>query len=348
MPGTNNTNNLGLRPDGKCFIIGEVGQTHDGSLGLAHSFIDAIANAGADAVKFQTHIADAESTPGEPWRVKFSYQDETRFDYWKRMEFTEPQWAGLKKHADEKGLKFLSTPFSFEAVELLQRTGVPAWKVGSGETNNTPMLRMMAGTGKPVLLSTGMSSLDEIDRSVAVVREAGAPVAVLQCTTAYPCPPERVGVNVLPEFRKRFDCPVGLSDHSGTIYPALAAAVLGASVIEVHVALTREQFGPDVPASVTTTELRQLVEGVRFIETMMDNPVNKDEAVTRMGELRDTFTKSLYTIRAMQPGETITAADLTVKKPGTGIPAAEFDSIVGRKVKAPVAASHMLAKSDLA
>jgi N-acetylneuraminate synthase len=192
-----------------------------------------------------------------------------------------------------------------------------------------------------------MSSLDEIDRSVSVVREVGAPVAVLQCTTAYPCPPERVGVNVLPEFSKRFNCPVGLSDHSGTIYPALAAAVLGASVIEVHVALTREQFGPDVPASVTTPELSQLVEGIRFIETMMDNPVDKDEAFKGMSGLRDTFTKSLYTVRAMQPGETITAADLTVKKPGTGIPAAEFDVVVGRKINLPVGTGHMLAKSDI-
>src|ERR1051326_9214643 len=141
-----------LQP-GRCLIIGEVALTHDGSLGMAHAFIDAIANAGADAVKFQTHIAAAESSPAEPWRVRFSYQDATRFDYWKRMEFTEAQWAGLRDHAREKSLKFLSSPFSVEAVELLKRVGVEAWKIASGEFNNTQMLDCILETGLPVLLS---------------------------------------------------------------------------------------------------------------------------------------------------------------------------------------------------
>ena len=125
-----------VRPVGTsqaCYIVAEMAQAHDGSLGTAHAYIDAIAKAGADAIKFQTHIAAAESTPSEPWRVKFSPQDATRYDYWKRMEFTEKQWHGLKKHADERGLKFLSSPFSVEAVELLTRVGVAAWKVASGE-----------------------------------------------------------------------------------------------------------------------------------------------------------------------------------------------------------------------
>src|ERR671939_371718 len=141
---------------GRCLIIGEVAQAHDGSLGLAHAFIDAIADAGAHAVKFQTHIAAAESTPGEPWRVKFSRQDASRYDYWKRMEFTEEQWHGLKQHADESGVQFLSSPFSVEAVELLTRVGVAAWKVASGEVSNQPMFQKMAETRWPILLSTGM------------------------------------------------------------------------------------------------------------------------------------------------------------------------------------------------
>ena len=165
--------------DNPCLVIGEIAQTHDGSLGTAHAYIDAIANAGADAVKFQTHIAAAESTPGEPWRVKFSRQDATRFDYWKRMEFTEAQWHGLAEHAAERGLIFLSSAFSFEAVDLLERVGVPAWKVGAGETSNLPLLEKMARTGKPVILSSGMSDWAELDAAVNCVREHGAPVAVL-------------------------------------------------------------------------------------------------------------------------------------------------------------------------
>ena len=127
----------------RCLVIAEVAQAHDGSLGMAHAFIDAAARAGADAVKFQTHIAAAESTPGEPWRVQFSFQDKTRYDYWKRMEFTEEGWRGLKAHADERGLLFLSSPFSSEAVALLRRVGVAAWKVASGEVGNTPMFAQM-------------------------------------------------------------------------------------------------------------------------------------------------------------------------------------------------------------
>ena len=339
---------LGLRPDGGCFIIGEVGQNHDGSLGNAHSFIDAIADAGADAVKFQTHIADAESTPGEPWRVKFSFQDDTRFEYWKRMEFTEAQWTGLRDRAHERALGFLSSPFSFEAVELLKRVGITAWKVASGETNNLPMLERMAETGLPVLLSTGMSTLEEIDRSVTLVRRSGAPVGVLQCTTAYPCPPERVGINVMTELGERLGCPVGLSDHSGTIYPALAAATLGAEVVEVHVTLTREQFGPDVPASVTTRELRQLVEGVRFIEAMIASPIAKDAAARGMQDLRETFTKSVVARADIPAGAELTEQNLTVKKPGTGIPAARFGELLGRRVTRAVRRDAMLDDADIA
>src|SRR5262245_27170149 len=161
-----------------CLIIAEVAQAHDGSLGMAHAYIDAIANTGADAVKFQTHIAAAESTPREAWRVKFRQQDATRYDYWKRMEFTEPQCCGLKKHAEEKGLQFLSSPFSIEAVELLIRVGVGAWKVASGEVTNAPMLERIVATRLPIILSTGMSSLSEIDTAVEQIKASRLPLTV--------------------------------------------------------------------------------------------------------------------------------------------------------------------------
>ena len=247
----------------RCLVIGEIAQSHDGSLGMAHAFIDAVANSGANAIKFQTHIAAAESTPQEPWRVKFSRQDASRYDYWKRMEFTPEQWEGLADHAKEKGLIFLSSPFSIEAVELLENIGMPAWKVASGEVSNKELMDKMLQTGKPILLSTGMSTLDEIDNSVAYIRQRDVEYAVLQCSTAYPCPPEKIGLNLIPRLRERYGCAVGLSDHSGTIYPGLAAVTLGIEVLELHVAFSREMFGPDVPASVTMGELNQLVEGIR-------------------------------------------------------------------------------------
>jgi N-acetylneuraminate synthase len=320
----------------RCFIIGEVAQAHDGSLGLAHAYVDAIADAGADSVKFQTHIAAAESTPGEPWRVKFSQQDTTRYDYWKRMEFTEEQWRGLKSHAEERGLRFLSSPFSVEAVELLTRVGVAAWKVASGEVGNTPMFKRMGATGLPIMLSTGMSPMNEIDAAVKHVKFHGSPLTVLQCTSAYPCPPEKVGLNLLQFFRDRYACSVGLSDHSGTIYPGLAAATLGIEVLEVHVTLSREMFGPDVPASVTTQELRQLVEGIRFIEKMRAHPVSKDDMAVEMAPLRDLFTKSVVARTDLPAGTILEEKHLTVKKPGTGFPAARLNELVQRKLRRAV------------
>nr|MBA3327823.1 N-acetylneuraminate synthase family protein [Solirubrobacterales bacterium] len=247
-------------------VIGEVAQAHDGSLGLAHAHIEAIAAAGADAVKFQTHIAAAESRPDEPWRVRFSPEDDTRYEYWRRMEFTPDGWAGLRDHAHERGLAFLSSPFSMEAVDLLARVGVAGWKIASGETSNQLMLQRCADSGLPVLLSTGMSPWAEVDDAVALVRErSSAPLAVLQCTSAYPTAPEELGLNVVAEIAERYGCAPGLSDHSGTIFPSLAAAALGARVLEVHVALSRDMFGPDVPASVTPAELAELVRGARML-----------------------------------------------------------------------------------
>jgi N,N'-diacetyllegionaminate synthase len=330
-----------------CFIIAEVAQAHDGSLGTAHAYIDAIADAGADAVKFQTHIAAAESTPQEPWRVKFSEQDATRYEYWQRMEFTEVQWRSLKNHADERGLIFLSSPFSFEAVDLLSRVGVAAWKVPSGETANMPMLDQMVATGRPVILSTGMSNLAEIDGAANRIKGSGVTLVVLQCTTAYPCPPEKIGVNLISFFRERYDCSVGLSDHSGTIYPGLAAVALGIQMLEVHVTLSREMFGPDVLASITTAELRQLVEGIRFIEKMIQNPVDKDATAENLQELRKTFTKSVVARRDLKAGHILARDDLTIKKPGTGIPAARMPELIGRRLTCDLSQDSLLTEDIL-
>lgn len=330
-----------------CLIVAEVAQAHDGSLGMAHAFIDAIANAGADAVKFQTHIAAAESTPAEPFRVKFSRQDATRFDYWKRMEFSEEQWRGLAEHARERGLLLLSSPFSLEAVELLIRVGVPMWKIASGEVSNAPLFDRITRTGLPVLLSTGMSPLAEIDEGVNRIQSRGLPLTVLQCTTAYPCPPEKIGLNIIPFFRERYNCQVGLSDHSGTIYPGLAAVTLGIQVLEVHVTLSREMFGPDVAASVTTAELKQLVEGVRFIERMKASPVDKDAMAHDLAPLRDLFTKSVVARHDLPAGTILREEDLVAKKPGSGIPAAELPRLGGRRLRRSLAADELLKESDL-
>jgi len=334
-------------PAAACTVIGEVAQAHDGSLGQAHAFIDAIADAGADAVKFQTHIAGAESTPSEPWRKKFSLQDESRYDYWRRMEFTEAQWHGLKQHASERGLLFLSSPFSPDAVELLKRVGVAGWKVASGEVNNLAMLADMAATGQSVILSSGMSGFAEIDAAVDLLRRAGNPFAVLQCATMYPCPPEAVGLNVMQAFRERYGAAVGLSDHSATIFPGLAAAVLGAQVIEVHVALSRRMFGPDVVASLLPEELQQLVEGVRFVERMRANPVDKEQAAAALDPMRHIFMKSVVARQDLAAGTVLKTDHLAAKKPGNGIAAHELGKVVGRRLRRAVAHDTPLQWDDL-
>ena len=333
-------------PGSPCLVIAEVAQAHDGSLGTAHAYIDAVAKTGADAIKFQTHIAAAESTPSEQFRVRFSPQEATRYDYWRRMEFTAEQWQGLAGHARQQGLIFLSTPFSFAAVELLEKLKVPAWKVGSGEINNVPMIERMAATKKPVLLSSGMSPWEDLDRAVETVCNRAAPVAVLQCTTAYPCPPEKVGLNVLEELRQRYGCPVGLSDHSGQIYASLAAATLGANLLETHVVFSRECFGPDVPASLTTGELKQLVDGVRFIEQAVRHPVDKQAEAAQLAELRSVFGKSIVAAGDLPAGKRLDAADLALKKPGTGIPAAQWSTVLGRVLRRSVPANTLLAEND--
>jgi len=335
-------------PGAPCLLIGEVAQAHDGSLGMAHAYIDAIAAAGAEAVKFQTHIAQAESSAQEPFRVRFSQQDETRFDYWKRMEFSEEQWAGLARHARDKGLLFLSSPFSEEAADLLQRIGVPAWKIASGEANNPLLFERIAGSGLPVLLSTGMSSLEEIDQVVAWIKQRGLPLAIFQCTSKYPSPPEALGLNMLAFFRQRYGVPVGLSDHSGAIYAGLAAVTLGASLLEVHVTLSREMFGLDVPVSVTTAELRQLAEGVRFIERALAHPLDKDAAAQEMQSIRQTFNKALVARRDLQAGHCLSRADLTARKPASaGIPAQRLEEVLDKPLHRDLAEGEFITEADL-
>ena len=331
---------------GCCLIVGEVAMAHDGNLALAKEFVDAVAASGADAVKFQTHIAAAESTPAEPFRVKFS-RDLSRYDYWVRTAFTADQWRQLADHCSARNITFLSTPFSTEAVDLLDALGVPAWKVGSGELGNLPLLDRLARTRKPVMLSSGMSPLAEIDAAVERVRGAGARVAVMQCTTAYPCPPERVGLNLIPELRARYRCPVGLSDHSGTIYPGLAAATFGIEILEVHVTLSRAMTGPDVPASITPEELRQLVDGVRFIERMQASPVDKDASARDLQPLRDIFTRSVVARTPLEAGTVLREDHLAAKKPGTGIPARRLPELIGRRLRRAVAADQLLRDDDL-
>ena len=315
------------------YIIAEIGQAHEGSLGMAHSYIDALASAGVDAVKFQVHIAAAESSIHEPFRIKFSTQDNTRFDYWKRMEFTQEQWMGLKKHCDDAGVEFLASPFSNAAVDLLEKVGVKRYKIGSGEVNNFLLLKKIGETDKPVIISSGMSSYRELDEAVNFLIKNDIQFSILQCTTSYPTVPENYGLNVIQELKNRYNVSVGYSDHSGRSETCIAATVLGVEIIEFHAVFSRESFGPDVSSSLEIQEISQLVKSVRNIENALNNPVNKNTN-EKLVELKQIFEKSLVVNREMQAGEILTFSDLEAKKPkGFGIEAAKFEDIIGKPLK---------------
>lgn len=330
-----------------CFIIAEIGQAHDGSLGTAHAYIDAAAEVGVDAIKFQTHIAHAESTLDEPFRIRFSNQDETRYDYWKRMEFKPEQWAGLAEHAKEKGLVFLSSAFSIEAVNLLSDIGMPAWKVGSGETLSPHILDAMLASGGPILLSTGMSSWLELDNIVAGLSDKGADYAIMQCTSKYPTTLEEVGLNILEEFHQRYACPIGLSDHSGTPFPALAAMAKNCHILELHVTFDKRMFGPDVPASLTFEELAFVVQARNAFAKMKTNPVDKDSMAADLNDMRKMFGKSLTLTAPLTKGTVLKTEHITTKKPGSGIHPDQISKIVGRTLAHDVTHNRLIRWEDL-
>ena len=336
-----------IGPGRPAFVIAEVAQAHDGSLGMAHAFIDAAADAGADAVKFQTHVASAESTLDEPFRVHFSRQDPTRLHYWKRMEFTFEQWEELAAHARQLGLVFLSSAFSLAAVELLQKIGVDAWKIGSGEFASRDLWEVISATGKPILFSTGLAKWTEIGNAVALFRSKGLCFGLLQCTSIYPSRIEEIGLNVIKELHRKFGCPVGLSDHSGSVFPGLAALARGANILEVHLTFHRGMFGPDVPASLTIDELRMLCTMRDALVKMDAHPVDKDDMAERLTNLREIFGRSVAPVRPLSAGAVLCPQMLVLKKPAGGIPPDALEQVAGRRLARDVTPEHILHWNDL-
>lgn len=325
-------------------IIAEIAQAHDGSLGILHSYIDALADTGINAIKFQTHIADAESSSYEPFRIPFSYVDKTRFDYWKRMEFTFEQWVEIKKHCEARNLEFISSPFSMASIELLEKLGVKRYKVASGEVSNMLMLSKLKSIGKPVILSSGLSDFDDISASIDYLSQSIDDLSILQCTTMYPTPAEKVGLNIIPQLMAKFGLKVGLSDHSGKIYSCLAAAAMGASIFEFHAVFDRRMFGPDSIASLEIDEIKMLVEGIKFIRTTLAVPVVKGEEI---GHLKKIFGKSLAINKDLAAGHLITEADLETKKPaGYGIDAKDFEQIIGKALNKDMSKYDFLNYND--
>jgi len=314
------------------YIIAEIGQAHDGSLGILHSYIDSLSSTGVDAIKFQMHIAEAESSEHEPFRLQFSLEDKTRFDYWKRMGFTLEQWKGIKKHCDELGLDFICSPFSNLAVDWLEELGVEQYKIGSGEVNNFLILEKISQTGKPIILSSGMSSYEELDKTVAFLKERKVSFSILQCTTAYPTQAEQYGLNVIKELKERYQVPVGFSDHSAKMETCIAATAMGASILEFHVVFDRQLFGPDSKSSLTITETKELVIAVRNIENALSNPIDKNDT-SDFSSLKQIFEKSLAVNKDLPKNHILIFEDLEAKKPrGYGLDARLFQEVIGKRL----------------
>jgi N,N'-diacetyllegionaminate synthase len=309
-------------------VIAEIGSVHDGSFGNAQRLIDTAAEVGADVAKFQTHLAAAETLRNAPPPPYF--QGEPRFEYFERTGFSLAQWKELKTHCDQKAIEFISSPFSIAAVDLLEQVGVARYKVGSGEITNTPMLEAIGQTRRPVILSSGMSSWAELDEAVNVVLRHHDQVTLLQCTSAYPCAYEDVGLNVMLALKERYRLPVGLSDHTLTIYAPIAAVALGATVIEKHLTFSRRMYGSDARHSLEPEEFRAMVDGIRAAEAMLAHPVDKDATARRLQPMKEVFEKSVVAAVDIAANATLTPEMLTTKKPGVGIPARRLPELIGR------------------
>lgn len=328
----------------RVFVIAEIGSVHDGSFGNALRLIDAAAVAGADAVKFQTHIAEAETLPDAPSPAYFT--SESRIEYFRRTGFSLAQWRVLKSRCGERQTMFLSSPFSEEAVDLLEQVGLERYKIPSGEVSNIPLLEKVGSLGKPVILSSGMSSWQELDRAVEAIRRFHDRITVLNCTSEYPCPDDQVGLNVLEEMRVRYGLPVGLSDHTLAPYAALAAVALGASVIEKHFTFSRLMYGSDAQHSMEPLEFAEMVRGIRAIERMRESRVDKADA-SRFAGMKRIFEKSIVARTDIPAGAVITREMLAFKKPGDGMPAASVGDVVGRRALRPIRTNTRLQQQDL-
>ena len=325
-----------------CFIIAEAGINHNGDVKLAAELVEAAAEAGADAIKIQTHFPEDEMLRGG---ATAAYVGESLFDLLTRTAVSRDDHFTLRDLAAKKGITFLSTPFSREAADFLETVGVPAFKTGSGELTHVPLQQHIARKGKPMIISTGMATPEEIDRTVQAVRAVGTPFALMHCTSTYPTPYEHVQLDCIPALQEKYGVPVGFSDHTLGSFAAFAAVALGANLFEKHFTVSRSLPGPDQQGSMEPGELAGLVRGIRAIEqargaVKMIQPGEQD--------VRNMALHSVVSIRDIAAGATIGAADVWAKRPGTGIPARQLGEVVGRTAKRAIDQGRLIAWDDLA
>jgi N,N'-diacetyllegionaminate synthase len=332
------------------FIVAEAGVNHNGDADLARRLVDAAAECGADAVKFQTFSVGALLTREAPkagYQLETTGPGESQRDMLARLTLGAETLAELGERAAKCGLVFFSTPFDEASADVLEALGVALFKVPSGEITNLPLLRRVAGKGRPVIVSTGMATMEEVEEAVRAIREAGdPPLALLHCLSAYPAPAGEVNLRAMDALAARFGCPVGYSDHTLGIDIAVAAVARGAAIVEKHLTLDTSLPGPDHRASLAPPEFRAMVQAIRRVQSALGDGVKR--AMPSEIDTRRVARKSLVAVRALRTGERIAAGDVTSKRPGTGISPAELPRVLGLRLTRDVAADEVISWEALA
>jgi N,N'-diacetyllegionaminate synthase len=332
------------------FVIAEAGVNHNGSVDLAHKLIDAAADARADSVKFQTFDPDMLATADAP---KSAYQErttgrgESQLDMLRRLALARDCYPDLVQHCSQRGIRFLSTPFDEASADFLEALGMNLFKIPSGEITNLPFLAYLARKGRPLVMSTGMADLDEVGTAVATLRSSGATdITLLHCTTDYPTTPADANLRAMATMQAAFGVSVGYSDHTMGIEIALAAVALGATVIEKHFTLDRTMPGPDHQSSLEPPELDRMVRGIRDVEAALGD----GRKLPRAGELsnRNVARKSLVAARDIGSNKVIEAADLTARRPGSGLSPARMQDVIGRRARSTIRVGTLISLDMLA
>ena len=332
------------------FLIAEAGVNHNGDLSIAKKLIDVAVKAKVDAIKFQTFITEKlilKTTNKVEYQKVSSDDDQNFYDMIKNYELSKDNFTILKDYCVEKGIIFLSTPFDEISVEWLEELNVPAYKIGSGDMNNFPLLDIICSKGKPILLSTGMATLNEVKESVDFIKSKGIEdLIVLQCTTNYPTSLNEVNLNVIDTYKIEFpNVIIGFSDHSIGIEASIGAVAKGAKVIEKHFTLDKNMEGPDHKASMDPEELIKWVEAIRKIEIALGS-YEKTPSITEL-EIAKIARKSIISAKNLKPRDVIQAEDIIIKRPGYGIPPKECENIIGKKVKNPIPKDSIIKWEDL-
>lgn len=312
-------------------IIAEIGSVHDGKLSLAYKLIKKAASCGADIIKFQMHISEHETLKDAPSPKYFNQED--RYSYFKRTSFKFKEWMKIKKFCEKNNTEFLCSPFSIEAINLLEKMNVKYYKVPSGELTNLPLLERLNKTNKTIFLSTGMSNFKEISNAVKVFKKKN--IFLLQCSSIYPCPNNYVGLNILTEFKKKYNCKLGFSDHTLGVAASYAAASIGAVVIEKHFTISKKMYGSDAKHSMEPNEFKNFCKTIKEIWNIKKFNVNKND-LQKYREMKLIFEKSIYAKNDLKKDQIIKFSDLAFKKPSKYLRADKYKIILGKKLKSDI------------